>query len=212
MTIEQNVISKIGTLPQKRICIIGTMSEKFYILLAKNLMPNDCVCIFDTTGNISKAEASLNNAMYSNIEIMAFPVSNKKFDWYGWRLFQYYHQLRKLGVPTQVFTAVFYKGKHLFQYDMGTLQLVKDMLTDGGYFVVYDCVWTLAKSPTMNPQVNADTAAEYTKEQINIPHIQYLLDGYIDNTFMEQEELSSAKTRVYRKRQPVSSAPSNLYY
>ena len=39
MTIEQNVISKIGTLPQKRICIIGTMSEKFYILLAKNLMP-----------------------------------------------------------------------------------------------------------------------------------------------------------------------------
>ena len=130
MTIEQNVVSKIGTLPQKRICIIGTMSEKFYILLAKNLMSNDCVCIFDTTGNISKAEASLNNSMYSNIEIMAFPVSNKKFDWYGWRLFQYYHQLRKLGVPTQVFTAVFYKGKHLFQYDMGTLQLVKDMLID----------------------------------------------------------------------------------
>ena len=80
MTIEQNVVSKIGTLPQKRICIIGTMSEKFYILLAKNLMPNDCICIFDTTGNISKAEASLNNAMYSNIEIMAFPVSYKIFD------------------------------------------------------------------------------------------------------------------------------------
>ena len=77
MTIEQNIISKISAFPQKKICIIGTMPEKFYILLAKNLMPNDCVCIFDTTGNISKAESSLNNAMYSNIEIMAFPVSNK---------------------------------------------------------------------------------------------------------------------------------------
>ena len=66
MTIEQNIISKISAFPQKKICIIGTMPEKFYILLAKNLMPNDCVCIFDTTGNISKAESSLNNAMYSN--------------------------------------------------------------------------------------------------------------------------------------------------
>lgn len=36
MTIEQNVVSKIGTLPQKRICIIGTMSEKIlYIACEK---------------------------------------------------------------------------------------------------------------------------------------------------------------------------------
>ena len=49
MTIEQNIISKISAFPQKKICIIGTMPEKFYILLDKNLMPNDCVCIFDTT-------------------------------------------------------------------------------------------------------------------------------------------------------------------
>ena len=129
MTIEQNIISKISAFPQKKICIIGTMPEKFYILLAKNLMPNDCVCIFDTTGNISKAESSLNNAMYSNIEIMAFPVSNKKFDWYGWRLFQYYHQLRKLGVPTQVFTAVFYKGKHCFSMTWARCSLLRICLS-----------------------------------------------------------------------------------
>lgn len=213
MAIEQGIIERIGSVSEKNICVIGNMSEEFYALLSENLTGGDSVYIFDTSANIKKAESALNGARYNKIKLMPFPVTNKKFDWYGWHLLRYYHQLQKLGVSSQIFNAVFYRGKHLFQYDMGSLPLVMNMLSDGGFLAVYDCAWSLAKSPTMKPEVNAETAAHYTKEQISLHHMQYLLDVYIDKNFLEQEGLSSAKTRVYRKGQAAaSSSVRDLYY
>ena len=73
------------------------------------------------------------------------------------------------------------------------------MISNQGFLVVYDCAWSLAKSPTMKPSVNAETASKYTKEQIHMEQIQYLLDTFIDDDFVEQKEISCLKTRVYRK-------------
>lgn len=213
MAVEQVIVERIGDISEKNICVVGNMQDEFYALLSEKLMSVDSVYLFDTFTNIKKAEAILNGTRYSKIKIMPFPVTNKKYDWYGWHLLRYYHQLQKLGVSSQVFTAVFYRGKHLFQYDMGALPLVMNMISDGGFLAVYDCAWSLAKSPTMKPEVNTETAAHYTKEQISLPHMQYLLDAYIDKNFLEQEGLSSTKTRVYRKGQVSgSSSVSDLYY
>ena len=212
MPVDYDIIERIGRSVEKNLCIIGTMPEDFYTLLTENMTDKDSVYLFDTSTNIKKAEELLNGSRYSKVKIMPFSVSSKKFDWYGWHLLRYYHQLKKLGVPPQMFTAVFYRGKHLFQYDMGTLPLVIKMLANDGFLVVYDCAWSLAKSPTMKPEVNAETAAQYTKEQIALPHMQYLLDVHIDNSLTEQEGLSSARTRVYRKGKTRASSGSDLYY
>ena len=213
MSIEYDIIERISDFSQKNIGIIGNMPEEFYALLAKNLLENDSIYLFDIAGNIKKVESILTKTRYNKIKTIPFSVSNKKFDWYGWHLLRYYHQLKKLGVSPQVFTAVFYRGKHLFQYDMGTLPLAMNMVSDGGFLTVYDCAWTLAKSPTMKPEVNAETTAQYTKEQIDLPQMQYLLDIYIDKNFTEEEGLSSTRTRVYRKKQnTISSDGYNSYY
>ena len=211
MAIEREIIEKLSNITEKNICVIGSMSEDFYKMLSENINNNDIVSIFDTASNIKKAESAINSGRYTKIKINSFSVSNKKFDWYGWHMLRYYYQLKKLGVSSQVFTAIFYRGKHLFQYDMGSLPLAMDMLADGGFLAVYDCAWTLAKSPTMKPEVNPETSAQYTREQISIPHMQYLLDAHMNKSFIEQEGLSSSRTRVYRKGQ-TSAADRELYY
>lgn len=211
MAIEREIIEKLSNITEKNICVIGSMSEDFYKMLSKNINNNDIISIFDTASNIKKSESTINSGRYTKIKINSFPVSNKKFDWYGWHIIRYYYHLKKLGVSSQVFTAIFYRGKHLFQYDMGALPLAMDMLADGGFLAVYDCAWTLAKSPTMKPEVNPETSAQYTREQISIPHMQYLLDVYMNKSFIEQEGLSSSRTRVYRKGQ-TSATDRELYY
>ena len=211
MAIEREIIEKLGNSTERNICVIGSMSEDFYKMISENINTNDSISIFDTASNIKKAESIINNGRYTKIKINSFPISNKKFDWYGWHMLRYYYQLKKLGVSSQVFTAIFYHGKHLFQYDMGALPLAMDMLADGGFLTVYDCAWTLAKSPTMKPEVNPETSAQYTSEQISISHMQYLLDVHMNKSFVEQEGLSSSRTRVYRKGR-TSAADRELYY
>ena len=200
MKTERSVMELISNLPNKKICIIGSMQEKFYEMLSESITKNDYIYIFDINKNIKKIEAIINKNNYEKINIISFSATDKKFDWYGWHLLQYYYKIHKMKKSTQVFAAIFYHGKHLFQYDMGPLLLAMKMILDGGFLTVYNCSWSLANSPTMKPEVNNKTAMYYTKEQISISHMQYLLDAYIDEKFIEQEQLSSVKTRVYRKK------------
>lgn len=211
MTFEKDIFDSINSFV-KNICIVGNMPNSFYADISKSLNTDDAVYIFDTIKNIQDADDAINSNRYDKIKILRFPVSNKRFDWYGWHLLQYYRNLKLLNTDYQLFTAVFYHGKHLVQYDMGTLPLAMKMIIPGGFLTVYDCSWSLAKSPTMKPDVNTETALQYTKEQISIQHMQYLLDVFLDNDFIEQKNLSSIKTRVYRKKQSSTSTDNNLYY
>ena len=209
MSLEKNILHSIRGVAERKVCIIGRMPDLFYTDLSEILTADDTVYIFDTIKNIQNIER-INNNNYIKIE--RFAISNKKFDWYGWHLLQYCHKLKSLNTAPQLFTAVFYRGKHLFQYDMGVLPLVMSMIAEEGFLTIYNCSWSIAKSPTMKPDVNAETALHYTSEQIKIQHMQCLLDVFLNDSFVEQKNLSSIKTRVYRKIQSSSSIENSLYY
>lgn len=212
MTTEQIIIERISSISKKNICIIGNMSDEFYKLISEKFTEEDSIYILNYVKHIKRVENLINQDRYNKINIISFPITNKKFDWYGWQLLQYYHRLQELRVPYQIFSAIFYRGKHLIQYDFGVLPLAIKMVSEGGFLIVYDCSWSLAKSPTMNPEVNSTTAEYYTKEQIEISQMQYLLDVFNDKNLLEQEGISSAKTRVYRKYRVSTSSDSDLYY
>ena len=188
------------------------MSDQFYNFVSEYLTDNDHIYIFNTNTNIEKVSHIINKNNYKKIDIIKFPISNKKFDWYGWQLIRFYHQLKKLNISSEIFSAVFYRGKHLLQYDIGVIPLIIKMISNGGFLTVYDCNWSLEKSPTMNPKVNTDTSDNYTKEQISIHNMQYLLDIYINNEFIEYDEISSNKTRVYNKCKLSTHLEQNTYY
>lgn len=212
MSLEKDILNNINGFAKKNICIVGGMPKSFYSDISGYLNTNDSVYIFDTIKNIQDADNVINSNRYDKVKILRFPTSNKRFDWYGWHVLQYYHQLKLLNTDYQLFTALFYRGKHLIQYDMGTLPLAMKMIMPGGFLTVYDCSWSLAKSPTMKPDVNTETNLQYTEEQINIQQVQYLLDTFIDDDFIERKNLSSIKTRVYCKKQSSISGRDNSYY
>jgi len=212
MSLEKDILDSINGFVKKNICIVGSMPHSFYTDISGSLNTGDSVYIFDTIKNIQDADNTINSNRYDKVKILRFPISNKRFDWYGWHLLQYYRQLKLLNTDYQLFTALFYRGKHLVQYDMGTLPLAMKMIMPGGFLTVYDCSWSLAKSPTMKPDVNTETNIQYTKEQINIKQMQYLLDAFIDDDFVEKNNLSSIKTRVYCKKQSSISSDNDVYY
>ena len=205
MEIEQLIINKINQFSTKKICVIGNMPDIFYEIMSANITEDDSIYLFSDSKCIKNAKSILTSTSYNMKNIIDFPITNKKYDWYGWQLIKYYNQLKNIKISPQIFTVIFYRGKHLLQYDIGVLPLVLKMISDGGFLVVYDCSWSLSKSPTMNPDVNNETKINYTNDQINIQHMQFLLDTYIDNNFFEYKKLSSSKIRVYCKKQ------KNLY-
>lgn len=214
MTLEEHILEHLEMVSQKNIAIIGNMPDHFYKILSDKLKGEDNVYIFDTGQNIKRADHILNNIRYNKIHINYFPTFNKKFNWYGWQLLNCCHQLKETNDTFQIFTAIFYRGKHLFQYDMGALPLAINMLANRGIITIYDCAWSLRNSITMKPEVNKETEENYTKEQIKIPHIQYLLDIHVDETLVEMQDVSSAKTRVYKKNRVSlqTSINDNIYY
>ena len=213
MNLAQLILKQISNFSVKRICIIGNMDDDFYEFLSDNISDSDTIYLFNNSTGIKKTKSMLNGKSYKKIDILSFPSTDKIYDWYGWQILKYYNDLKKLKVSTQIFTVVFYKGKHLLQYDMGVLPLLLKMISDDGFLVIYDCSWSLAKSPTLKPEVNTNTSIQYTQEQINLPNMQYLIDTFIDNNFIEQKDISSSKTRVYCKKTQnyVYSLMQNYY-
>ena len=197
--IENYAFSEMTSFKKNNIAIIGNMSTDFYENLVSNLSWNDTIYIFDTADNISKIEFLIRHTLNSNVKLITYKCYTKKFDSYAWNLCLLISDIKRLNLSLEIFTMVFYHGKHLFHSDIGLLQLCTKMINDNGLLVVYDCDWSIAKSPTMNPKVDSNIKNLYTVEQINTPQIQFLLDNILDNDFMEMFSISSSKTKLFVK-------------
>lgn len=157
--------------------------------IAKNLPKNATIMIFDFNDKVEKIANRLHSEGFSNVQL--FGNSYKIRDSYNWSLIKL---LKKHSEP--IFDYVFLDGAHTWDVDALTFFLIDRLLKIGGYIDFDDYDWTLAKSPTLNPKTFPLTEKFYTQEQINAPHVKFIVDLLVksNNRYIEIE-----KNKIYQK-------------
>ena len=79
------------------------------------------------------------------------------------------------------FDLAYVDGGHVAHLDLGTVAILKNVAHEGSIIVLDDFNWTLAKSPTLNPDINAQTAYNYDESQIVQPHVALICKALLDN-------------------------------
>ena len=103
--------------------------------------------------------------------VVAHPNSRRLLDSYNWSL------MRMLSEhPEPVFDYVFLDGAHTWALDALAFCLVDRLLAPGGYVDFDDYAWTLARSPSMRPEVFPDVRRLYSDEQIVQPQVALVVE------------------------------------
>jgi len=78
------------------------------------------------------------------------------------------------------FDLAYLDGGHVAHLDLGALAILKNVAHKGSIIVLDDFNWTLAKSPTLNPNLSAQTAKDYDTFQIREPHVSLICKALLD--------------------------------
>jgi len=97
------------------------------------------------------------------------------------------------------FDLAYIDGGHVFHLDAPAACILKELCKPGGYMVFDDWNWSLAKSPTMNPEVRPATATEYDIEQINQSHVQLVCKTIMDADKRFEFVVLTKNTAVYQR-------------
>ena len=125
--------------------------------------------LFDFEDRVAPVAASLCDAGHRNV--VAHPNSRRLLDSYNWSLMELLAEH-----PGPVFDYVFLDGAHTWALDALAFMLVDRLLKDGGYVDFDDYGWTMARSPSMRPEVFPDVRRLYTDEQIERPQVALVVD------------------------------------
>lgn len=159
---------------------------------AKNvceLFPNATLYLFDYENNISPAKERLKK--YPN-RIFYFGNSQRFNDSYNWNLTRLFFNNN----AKPIFDYCFLDGAHTFAIDALNFFICDRMLRTGGYLDFDDYDWTLANSPSLNPQSCPAIKQQYTDEQIEIPQVRMIVDGFVKTDTNYTEVI---KNKIYRK-------------
>jgi hypothetical protein len=116
--------------------------------------------------------------------------SRRLSDSYCWSLLKLVHGN---GVT---FDFVFLDGSHTWEIDVFAVLLIDLLLRPGGYIEFDDIEWTLATSPTLNPDAFPATRLRYTEEQIACEAVRIAAKSILKQR-LGYEELSVG--RLFRK-------------
>ncbi|ORE97480.1 class I SAM-dependent methyltransferase [Aurantimonas sp. 22II-16-19i] len=171
------------------------------VALCRALDHRGSLWLFDFDNRVNELHADLRELGYRNVEIVG--NSRRTFDSYGWTLAMLTRQARERA-PEGMFDFIYLDGGHVYQYDTLAAVCCKELLKSGGYLLVDDYDWTIAKSPTMRPSENPSILLDYTETQIELSHVEMicslLLD--VDPAFeaVPLGYLDVEHRRAYRKR------------
>jgi predicted O-methyltransferase YrrM len=125
--------------------------------------------LFDFDDRLSPVMDALAAAGHANV--IAHPNSRRLMDSYNWSLMELLAEHRE-----PVFDYVFLDGAHTWALDALAFLLVDRLLAPGGYVDFDDYPWTIARSPSMGPDVFPDVRRLYTDEQITRPQVALVVD------------------------------------
>ncbi|PBN43990.1 class I SAM-dependent methyltransferase [Sphingobium sp. D43FB] len=170
------------------------------LALARAMDHRGMLWLFDFDSRVQELRADLADIGYSNVEIVG--NSRRTFDSYGWTLAMLTRRAR-IDRPEGMFDFIYLDGGHLYQYDTLAAVCCKELLKPGGYLLLDDYDWTIAKSPTMRPSHNPSVLADYSEEQIELSHVEMICSLLLDpDAGFEQIPLGYRDVehrRAYRK-------------
>jgi predicted O-methyltransferase YrrM len=103
--------------------------------------------------------------------VVAHANSRRALDSYNWSLMKLLRDGR-----AESFDYVFLDGAHTWAHDALAFLLVDRLLKPGGHVDFDDYGWTLARSPSMSPDVFPVTRQLYSEEQIETPQVALVVD------------------------------------
>lgn len=119
--------------------------------------------------------------------------SRRALDSYNWSLMQLLRDGR-----AGTFDYVFLDGAHTWAHDALAFLLVDRLLKPGGHVDFDDYAWTLARSPSMNPEVFAPTRQLYTGEQIEAQQVALVVELLVRSDPRYEEVMPD---KLFRKRE-----------
>jgi predicted O-methyltransferase YrrM len=125
--------------------------------------------LFDFEDRLVPVVERLGAAGYTNV--VAHANSRRLMDSYNWSLMELLAEHRE-----PVFDYVFLDGAHTWALDALAFLLIDRLLAPGGYVDFDDYPWTIARSPSMGPDVFPDVRRLYTDEQIERPQVALVVD------------------------------------
>lgn len=117
--------------------------------------------------------------------------SRKTLDSYNWSLMRL---LESHAEP--MFDYVFIDGGHSWPLDALAFLLADRLLKPGGYVDFDDYDWTFAQSPTMNPRAYPAVRKSFTREQLETPQIERVVELLVRR--MNYEEI--VPNKIFRKK------------
>jgi len=125
--------------------------------------------LFDFEDRVGPLAERLRARGHENV--VAHPNSRRALDSYNWSLMKLLREGRG-----ESFDYVFLDGAHTWAHDALAFLLVDRLLAPGGHVDFDDYTWTLARSPSMNPEAFPPTRKLYTDEQIAEPQVALVVD------------------------------------
>lgn len=164
--------------------------------LIKLLSSKDEYHFFDFEDAVKELHEDLIKINKNQVKLRAYGNSRKYLDSYSWNLAK---MLMEGGVKK--FDLVYLDGAHTFIYDGITVCLLKELIEKGGYLVLDDLNWSLAKSPTCNPDVKPEIVDYYTQEQIDTCQIEMVKEIFLDTDkrYEEIEKGYSKRRAIFRR-------------
>lgn len=107
--------------------------------------------------------------------------------------------------PEPIYDYVFIDGAHTWAHDALAFLVIDRLLKPGGYVDFDDYHWTLADSPSLNPQVFPKTAEWYTRDQIEAKQVKLVVDLLVRRDDRYEEVLAD---KVFRKQPLFADVPS----
>jgi predicted O-methyltransferase YrrM len=159
--------------------------------VAAELDGDGAIHLFDFEDRVVPVAERL--AAQGHRNVVAHPNTRRVFDSYNWSLMM----LLRDGNGFR-FDYVFIDGAHTWALDALAFTLVDRLLAPGGYVDFDDYTWTLARSPSMNPEAFPQTRRLYTDEQIDAAQVALVVDVLVRGDDRYEEVLEN---KIFRKRQ-----------
>lgn len=175
--------------PPKTIAEIGVYRGHTSREFARMLQPDGELHLYDFESTVEQVVTDLRKAGYDNV--VGHGNSKKVLDSYNWSLMK---MLRDHTQP--IYDYVFLDGAHTWAHDALAFFLVDRLLKRGGFLHFDDYHWTLASSPSLNPDTFPKTAEWYPPEQIEAKQVKLVVDLLVRRDERYEEVVENG---VFRK-------------
>jgi predicted O-methyltransferase YrrM len=188
--LEANAVTvdMVARLAPSTVAEIGVARGATSLALARAMSNRGSLHLFDYADVVQRVGAELNAQGFHNVHIHG--NSRRLLDSYNWSLMRLLRDQ-----PGFRFDYIFLDGAHTWVHDALAFLLLDRMLAPGGHIDFDDYDWTIANSPSMNPERFPKASEWFSDEQIETRQVKLVVDLLVRSSGYEEV----VENKVFRK-------------